>query len=138
MSSRDWTLPARYPLCVSADSYYRTGQVIFQNLTGAITPEMVAAAQEALELYRAELESKLHPMHFGLSVGRHCCVADVHGEAIARLRCLAATAQPAPPPPAPKPQKVSDAALIANLKNWVASRSRETNVGDTQDGGQGK
>jgi hypothetical protein len=47
MSSHDWTLPPRYPLCVFSDSYYRTGQAIVSSLNGA-TPEMFAAAQESL------------------------------------------------------------------------------------------
>jgi len=136
MSARDWILPARYPLCLPADALYWTGQAIFHNLSGAVTPDMVAAAQEALEKYRAEPLSTLHPMHFGfLSVGIHICVEDVYQEARARLRGLAATTQPAPepptPPPAPTPQPVRDDALIANMEQWLASRASEPTPADT-------
>jgi hypothetical protein len=135
MSSRDWILPVLSPLCLPADSLYRTGQVIFQNLTAAVTPEMLTAAQEALAQYRTELVSTLHPMHFGVSVGRHVCVEDVYQEAKARLRALAATSQPAPeppaPPPAPTPQPVRDDALIANMETWLASRASEPTSADT-------
>jgi hypothetical protein len=78
MNARDWILPVRSPLCLPADSLYRTGQVIFHNLSGAVTPDMLAAAQEALEKYRAELLPKLHPMNYGMSVGMHVCVEDVY------------------------------------------------------------
>jgi hypothetical protein len=101
MSTHDWLLPARYPLCEFSDSYYRSAQPLFSNLTGAITPELVAAVTNALEQLRADLEQQLFPMHFGLSVGRHRCVRQLHQEAIARLRCLAAVAKPEQPPPAP-------------------------------------
>jgi hypothetical protein len=134
MSSRDWILPARYPLCPPADSLYRTGQAIIHNLSGAVTPDMIAAAQEALAQYRTELVSTLHPMHFGLSVGIHICVEDVYQEARARLRGLAATIQPTPEPPAPPApsrQPVSDDALIANMEQWLASRASEPTPADT-------
>jgi hypothetical protein len=136
MSARDWILPARSPLCLPADSLYRTGQAIFHNLSGAVTPDMINAAQEALEKYRDELFPKLHPMHYGMSVGMHVCVEDVYQEAKARLRGLAATSQPAPeppaPPPAPSPQPLSDEELLANLADYVTQNTRETFFGQTQ------
>jgi hypothetical protein len=112
MSTHDWLLPARYPLCPAADSLYRTGEVIFHNLSGAVTPDMINAAQDALAQYRTELLSTLHPMHFGVSVGLHICVEQVYQEGRARLRGLAVTSQPAPepPPPPPKPRTLADAA----------------------------
>jgi hypothetical protein len=109
MAAHDWILPARSPLCLPADSLYRTGQAIFHNLSTAVTPDRINAAQEALETYRAELLPTLHPMHFGMSVGMHVCVEDVYHEAKARLRALAATSQPAPEPPARRsPQRSAD------------------------------
>jgi hypothetical protein len=114
MSTHDWTLPARYPLCPAADSLYRTGQAIFHNLSGVVTPDMVNSAQDALAQYRTELLSTLHPMDFGLSVGRHICVEQVYQEGRARLRGLAVTSQPAPEPeppaPPPKPRSLRDVA----------------------------
>ena len=112
MSTHDWTLPARYPLCPAADSLYRTGQAIFRSLTGTPTPEMVAAAKAALDQNRADLLAMLYPMHYGVSVGRHICVQFVYQEATARLRALAVTSQPAPEPPAPppKPRSLRDVA----------------------------
>jgi hypothetical protein len=135
MSTQNWLLSARSPLCLPADALYRTGQVIFHNLSGAVTPDRINAAQEALETYRAELLPKLHPMHYGMSVGMHVCVEEVYQEAKARLRALAATSQPAPEPPAPPPaatpQPVRDDALIANMETWLASRASEPTPADT-------
>ena len=74
-------------LCEFSDSYYRSAQPLFLGITGAITPELVAAVTDALEQLRTELEQQLFPMHFGLSVGRHRCVRQLHQEAIARLPC---------------------------------------------------
>jgi hypothetical protein len=114
MSGHNWILPAHPVRCVFADTYYRTGQVIFQNLTGALTPDRVAAVRESLEQLRADQARKMAGMHFGVLVGRHRCLADVHQEALALLRCLATAVQPAPePPPAPpapppKPRSLRD------------------------------
>jgi hypothetical protein len=119
MSPRDWTLPPCYPLCVFSDSYYRTGQAIFSSLNGA-TSEMFAAAQESLERYRTELEQKMPPMHYGLSVGTHRCVADLHREATARLRSLSVL-QPAPPAAPPPDAGNHNAALMRSsmtLRAW--------------------
>jgi hypothetical protein len=133
MTSYDWILPPRYPLCPVADSFYRTGQAIFQNLNGA-TPEMFAAARESLELFRAELAQKLPRMHYGLSVGRHRCLDDVYQEAIARLRCLSAIVQPAPQPaPAQKPQPVSLETLLANVEQVIAESVKETPFGEERE-----
>jgi hypothetical protein len=136
MSTQNWLLSARSPLCLPADALYRTGQAIIHNLSGAVTPDMIAAAQEALAQYRTELLPKLHPMHYGMSVGMHVCVEDVYQEARARLRGLAATSQPAPeppaPPPSPSPQPLSDEELMANLADYVAQNARETFFGQEQ------
>jgi hypothetical protein len=113
MSTHTWEQPARYPRCLPADSLYRTGQALFNQLPATVTPETIAVAQDALAQYRAELLSTLHPMHFGVSVGIHICVEQVYQEGRARLRCLAVTSQPAPeppPPPPPKPRTLADAA----------------------------
>jgi len=115
MTTPDWILPTRSPLCPPADSMYRTGQVIFRALASAPTPEMVTAAQEVLDRYRADLLAQLYPMHYGVSVGRHICVQFVYQEATATLRALAATSQPAPEPPVPpapppKPRSLRDVA----------------------------
>jgi hypothetical protein len=137
MAAHDWILPARAPLCLPADSLYRTGQAIFHNLSGTVTPDRINAAQEALETYRAELLPTLHPMHYGMSVGMHVCVEDVYHEAKARLRALAATSQPAPeppaPPPAPSPQPLSDEELMANLADYVAESTKDTFFGQEEE-----
>jgi hypothetical protein len=133
MSSRDWILPARYPLCPPADSLYRTGQAIIHNLSGAVTPDMIAAAQEALALYRTELASTLHPMHYGLQIDTHVCVEFVYQEATARLRSLSITLQQAPTPPAPPPQQppIPSHAVVNNLRRLAEDRTRrkETYLG---------
>jgi hypothetical protein len=113
MSTHDWLLPDRSPRCLFADSLYRTGQALLQQLAGSVTEEALAAAKEALAQHRAELAAKLSPMHFGVAVGRHVCVQDIYDETIAILRCLAVTRQPAPevpPAPPPKPRTLADAA----------------------------
>jgi hypothetical protein len=137
MAAHDWILPARAPLCLPADSLYRTGQAIFHNLSAAVTPDRINAAQEALAQYRTDLVSSLHPLHFGVSVGRHVCVEDVYQEAKARLRALAATSQPAPeppaPPPAPSPQPLSDEELMANLADYVAESTKDTFFGQEEE-----
>jgi hypothetical protein len=138
MSARDWILPARYPLCPPADSLYRTGQAIFHNLSGAVTSDKINAAQEALAQHRTELALTLHPLHFGVSVGRHICVEDVYCEAKARLRGLAATIQPAPespatpPAPARSPQPLSDEELMERLKEYVKESTKDTFFGQDQ------
>jgi hypothetical protein len=130
MSTHDWTLPARYPLCPPADSLYRTGQAIFHNLSGAVTPDMINAAQDALAQYRTELLSTLHPMHFGLSVGRHVCVEQVYQEGRARLRGLTVTSQPAPEPPAPpRPKRRS----LADMLMQFAEEGSQTSEGEGND-----
>jgi alkanesulfonate monooxygenase SsuD/methylene tetrahydromethanopterin reductase-like flavin-dependent oxidoreductase (luciferase family) len=135
MAAHDWMLPARSPLCLPADALYRTGQAIIHNLSGAVTPDMVAAAQEALATYRAELLPTLHPMHFGVSVGIHICVEDVYQEARARLRGLAATMQPIPespaPPPAPQQQPITADEVVNNLRTLAneLKRPRDTYLG---------
>jgi hypothetical protein len=130
MSSGDWILPTCSPLCLSADSLYRAGQAIFQHLTAAVTPDMNAAAQEALAQYRTELVSTLHPIHFGVSVGMHVCVEDVYQEAKARLRALAATSQPVPTSPAPPPTAqqppIPAHEVVNNLRRLAADRTRRT------------
>ena len=132
MSTHDWLLPARSPLCPPADSLYRTGRVIFRTLTGTPTPEMVAAAKVALDQYRADLLATLYPMHYGVSVGRHICVEFVYQEATARLRALAATSQPAPeppaPPPPPKPRSLSDVVTdFAGMPDAASEAADEDN-----------
>jgi alkanesulfonate monooxygenase SsuD/methylene tetrahydromethanopterin reductase-like flavin-dependent oxidoreductase (luciferase family) len=124
MAAHDWILPARAPLCLPADSLYRTGQAIFHNLSGTVTPDMINAAQEALAQYRTELAATLHPLHFGVSVGRHICVEDVYCEAKARLRGLAATIQPAPEPP-PPPARKSPHRSADEVVNDIMSLSDE-------------
>jgi hypothetical protein len=124
MSSHDWTLPSRYPLCPQADSFHRTAQdAIFRQLGNTTTPEQFQAAQASLELLRAELEQQLPWSHYGLSVGTHRCVGDLYKEATARLRSLAVL-QPAPPAaPAPgrrHPQRSPD-----EVVNDVASLADE-------------
>jgi hypothetical protein len=127
MSSHDWILSPGYPLCGVSDTYYRSVQPIFRGLTGAITPELLAAVTNALELVRAD---------FGLSVGRHRCVRDLHQEAIARLRCLAAIAQPEEPPPAPPPPpKPSSPSLEDVVKQF--EEEEELFLGEIRDEGKG-
>jgi hypothetical protein len=135
MLPQDWTLPSRYPICPQADSFHRTAQdAIFRQLSGATSPEQFQAAQESLELLRAELEQQLPWSHYGLSVGTHRCVGDLYKEATARLRSLAVL-QPAPPaPPAPgrrQPQRSSDEVVndIASLADDV-KRPEDTFLGE--------
>jgi hypothetical protein len=104
MPAYDWLLPAR--VCPAADSLSRTAQFIFHTLPGSVTPELIAAALEALGQYRAALAVDLDPMHYGIPVGTHVCVEDIYQEAKARLFCLAATAKPAEPPLPPAPEPV--------------------------------
>jgi hypothetical protein len=120
MSTHNWNLSARYPLCPAADSLYRTGEVIFRTLTCTPTPEMVAAAKAVLARYHADLLAQLYPMHYGVSVGRHICVQFVYQEATARLCALAATMQPAPEsaPAPPEPLRtLTD--VVRNLKDTL-------------------
>jgi hypothetical protein len=133
MSTHDWILPARYPLCEFSDSYYRSAQPIFRSLTGAITPELVAAVTDALEQLRAELEQQLFPMHFGLSVGRHRCVRQLHQEAIARLRCLAAIAKPEEPEPAPPQPHMTLEDVVKAFGEPVQPYDDATYIGTDED-----
>ena len=137
MTTPNWLLPDRSPRCLRADSLHRTCQALLQQLAGSVTEETLAAAQEALAQYRTELLANLYPMHFGVSVGRHVCVQDVFDEAVARLRCMAATMQPAPeppaPPPAPTPQPLSDEELMERLKEYVKESTKETFFGQDQE-----
>ncbi len=130
MTTPDWILPARYPLCPAADSLYRTGQAIFNQLPATLTPETINAAQDALAQYRTELLATLHPMHFGLSIGLHICVEQVYQEGRARLRGLTVTSQPAsePPAPPPKPRSLADVA-----EEFFADA--ESDSADTDNGG---
>jgi hypothetical protein len=133
MAAHDWILPAR--ICPAADSLYRTAQAIFHNLDGSVTPELVAAALEALGQYRAELASDLDPMHYGVPVGTHVCVEFVYQEATARLRCLlAATIQPAPQPPAPPPPQPKPRSLADVVKEFAGLTDAASDAADTDNG----
>jgi hypothetical protein len=134
MTTPNWLLPDRSPRCLFADSLYRTGQALLHQLAGSVTEETLAAGQEALARYRTELAAKLYPMHFGVSVGRHVCVKDVYAEAVATLRCLAVTMQPAPePPPAPPPTPSSP-----SLEDVVEQFEEELYLGEIKDDGEGE
>jgi hypothetical protein len=100
---------------------------------GAITPELLEAISDALEQLLTELEQQLFPMHFGLSVGRHRCVSQLHQEAIARLRCLAAIAKPeAPPPPPPEPL-MTLADVVAAFGEPIQPSDDATYIGTDED-----
>jgi hypothetical protein len=132
MHPYDWELPPRYPVCPQADSFHRTArEAIFRQLSGTTTPEQFQAAQESLDLLRAELEQQLHWTHFGLSVGTHRCVNDLYHEASARLRSLAIVQpapQPAPPPPMPKPRSLRD--VVADFAGMTDVASERQTFSD--------
>jgi hypothetical protein len=129
MSSRDWTLPPRYPLCVFADSFYRTAQdTIFRQLGDTTTPEQFQAAQECLKRLRETLEKDMPPMHYGAQIGTHRCVRDLCKEASARLRNLALL-QPTPQPPAPAQQLITREGIVIDLEERIQTSIEETDLG---------
>jgi hypothetical protein len=141
MSAYDWNLSAGAPLCVFSDSFYRTVRdTIFRQLTKDTTPEQFAQAQKSLLLLRQELEQDMPAMHYGALVGTHRCVNHLYREARAMLRGLAIV-QPVPQPPAPqapRPQPFSDEELMANLKDYVAERTKESFFGQDQEAEEGE
>jgi hypothetical protein len=128
MSSRDWTLPPRYPLCVFADSFYRTAQdTIFRQLGDTTTPEQFQAAQESLKRLRETLEKDMPPMHYGAQIGTHRCVRDLCKEASARLRNLALL-QPTPQPP-PAQQLITSKGIVIDLEERIHTIAEDTYLG---------
>jgi hypothetical protein len=129
MSSRDWTLPARYPLCAFADAFYRTARdSIFSQLTAVTTPEQFQAAQESLLLLREELEQDMPAMHYGAQVDTRRCVGDLYKEASARLRSLAVL-HPVPQPPAPGQQLITREGIVIDLEEKIQTSTQETDLG---------
>jgi hypothetical protein len=94
MTPDEWILPPDYPRCLWAEVFYRTGRVMFSNLNGQITPEIVAQLQQRLLELRNELMGRLTLFHYAAASGPpHQCVDELYLEAVSRLKFLALTLQ---------------------------------------------
>jgi hypothetical protein len=93
-SPEEWLLHPDYPPCLWAEVYYRTGRVIFTNLNGQLTPELVAQLEQQLLALRNELMGRLTLFHYAAASGPpHQCVDEVYLQAVSRLKFLALTLQ---------------------------------------------
>jgi hypothetical protein len=135
MTTYDWVLPDDYPRCLWADLFYRTTrESIFSQISGQLTPELVAQLQKQLQELRTDLLGRLTLFHYAAASGPpHQCVDDVYLQAVSRLKLLALTRQTKKPVQPEEPQPLLTPEQV--YKIFEGFLSEDTFFGEERESG---